>query len=255
MDGGSARGEDGQEVRHEAKRRETLEVEANDRFLAGVREGVLMSLRERISNVEELISSYVALNAARVKTIGGRVGVAEELLSFSLGIDDVLRREEYIKAVARGLDLDEWTIRERFAWLMHQNFLSVIDAVMEDAQHLLEWLREQPQGVATFEAIYKCTKIRSSARLLRAVKLLIDSGKAKEYTSPRPGGGRPSRLLCVVTSSESARPLDYAAVLRQEESDLNKRIRDGYWGEHNVTPLLVRVTEIRRLRRWLGDAC
>jgi len=72
------------------------------------------AFRELIENARDFVAFYIDMNGDRLGTIEGRSEVANELFSILQDVDDELRRDEYLKRVARGLHVDEWALRREF---------------------------------------------------------------------------------------------------------------------------------------------
>jgi DNA primase len=62
----------------------------------------------------DFVSFYVRMNGERTASIEGRTDIARELFVILSSIDDELRRQEYLKAAARELRLDEWSVRREY---------------------------------------------------------------------------------------------------------------------------------------------
>jgi DNA primase len=72
------------------------------------------AFRELLANASDFVSFYVRMNEGRIKSIEGRTDVARELFTILQGVDDVLRREEYLKEAAHELRLDRHQVRAEF---------------------------------------------------------------------------------------------------------------------------------------------
>lgn len=62
----------------------------------------------------DFVTFYTRMNEARTQSIEGRTEVARELFAIFVGIDDELRRDEYLKHMARELGLDAYRCRTEF---------------------------------------------------------------------------------------------------------------------------------------------
>lgn len=72
------------------------------------------AFRKLVDEALDFVSFYVTMNGDRVGSIEGRSEVAGELFSILQDVDDEVRRDEYLKRVARGLRVDEWALRREF---------------------------------------------------------------------------------------------------------------------------------------------
>lgn len=72
------------------------------------------ALRDRVERAPDFVSFYVRMNEDRLRSIEGRTDVARELFAILMGIDDLLRREQYLKRIAHELQLGEWEVRAEF---------------------------------------------------------------------------------------------------------------------------------------------
>lgn len=68
----------------------------------------------------DFVTFYTRMNENRLRTIEGRTEVAREVFLILTGLDDGLRRDEYLKRLARELQLNEWTVRGEFAKVAKQ---------------------------------------------------------------------------------------------------------------------------------------
>jgi DNA primase len=73
------------------------------------------AFRGRVEDAPDFVTFYVRMNAERADTIEGRTDLARELFTILLSLDDELRRDEYLKRVAKELHLNEWRVRSEFA--------------------------------------------------------------------------------------------------------------------------------------------
>jgi DNA primase len=78
------------------------------------------ALRGAVADAEDFVSFYVAMNTERLRSIEGRTDVARELFTILLGLDDALRRDEYLAETARALQLDPWNVRREFNRLVRE---------------------------------------------------------------------------------------------------------------------------------------
>jgi DNA primase len=72
------------------------------------------AFRQRVLEATDFLSFYVESSRERTQTIEGRTAVAHELFDILQEIDDELRRDEYLKRVARELGLNEWACRNEY---------------------------------------------------------------------------------------------------------------------------------------------
>ena len=63
----------------------------------------------------DFVSFYVKSNEERARTVEGRTAVAKEIFTILRAIDDLVRRDEYLKRTARELGLQEHIVRSEFA--------------------------------------------------------------------------------------------------------------------------------------------
>jgi len=234
------------------------------------------ALRERIDLADELVSFYVAMNADRVRSIEGRTDVARELLAVFLNMDDLLRREEYIKEVGRLLRVDEWTVRREFDRLARGESSRTVRRVASREE---EEPRTPPPGQDDQDVV---------AALLQhaSLRALLDDAVIAAADASTPLGEILTALnasgeaaLPEALEQASARALYYAAAaggemsisraealvkkrisgilraaLQREAADLIEQVRAAEARDQDTTPLLVRQIEIRRRLERLG-AC
>ena len=67
-----------------------------------------------IDEALDFVTFYVRMSTERLSSIEGRTAVAREIFITLMGLDDELRRDEYLKRSARELRLNEWTCRAEF---------------------------------------------------------------------------------------------------------------------------------------------
>jgi len=79
-----------------------------------VREQGAPAFRELVSSAADFVSFYIRSSGERMASIEGRTDVAREVLSTLLAVDDELRRNEYLKQIAKELHQNEWTVRSEF---------------------------------------------------------------------------------------------------------------------------------------------
>lgn len=60
------------------------------------------------------VQFYVQMNGDRTTSIEGRTALAKELFDIVRGMVDTMRQDEYVKVIAKELDLDEHRCREQF---------------------------------------------------------------------------------------------------------------------------------------------
>lgn len=75
--------------------------------------------RALIDEASDFVTFYVQMSEKRLATIEGRTEVARELFLILTSVNDELRVDEYLKQMARALQLSEWTCRNEFAKLRH----------------------------------------------------------------------------------------------------------------------------------------
>lgn len=73
------------------------------------------SFRRLLDDAADFVTFYVRMNQERLATIEGRTDVARETFTILAGIEDELRRDEYLKQLARELHVNEWLVRNEFA--------------------------------------------------------------------------------------------------------------------------------------------
>ncbi|MBN2309778.1 MAG: DNA primase, partial [Candidatus Hydrogenedentes bacterium] len=67
-----------------------------------------------VEEAPDFVTFYVRMNQARLTTIEGRTDVARELFGILTGLDDVLKRDEYLKRVAHELQLSPYAVQQEF---------------------------------------------------------------------------------------------------------------------------------------------
>ena len=67
-----------------------------------------------VENATDFVTFYVRMSEKRTETIEGRTEVARELFDIFKQIDDVLRRDEYVKHLAKALGMNVPLCREEF---------------------------------------------------------------------------------------------------------------------------------------------
>lgn len=72
------------------------------------------AFRHLVDHAPDFVAFYIDMNRARLGAIEGRTEVAKELFVILHDIKDELRRDEYLKQVAKGLRVDEWTLRREY---------------------------------------------------------------------------------------------------------------------------------------------
>lgn len=63
---------------------------------------------------QDFVTFYVRMNQSRLGTIEGRTDVAKEVFTIVQSLDDAMRTDEYLKRLARELQLDEWSVRREY---------------------------------------------------------------------------------------------------------------------------------------------
>ncbi len=74
--------------------------------------------RALVDEAPDFVTYYVRMSRERLDTIEGRTAVAREIFAILAGLNDELRRDEYLKRTARELDLHEWVCRGEFMKFM-----------------------------------------------------------------------------------------------------------------------------------------
>ncbi len=69
---------------------------------------------ELLKEATDFITFSVRMNAERTATIEGRTAVAREIFAVIADMKDEMRRDEYLKLLARELDVDAWVCRKDF---------------------------------------------------------------------------------------------------------------------------------------------
>lgn len=64
-----------------------------------------------MESAADFVRFYINASRASLTTIEGRTEVAREVLTVLMGIDDVLRRDEYLKHTAEAIGADPWSLR------------------------------------------------------------------------------------------------------------------------------------------------
>ncbi len=179
---------------------------------------------ELVDTALDFVTFYIRMSDERLSTIEGRAEVARELFSILLGIDDQLRRDEYLKRVARGLRLNEWTARAEFGRFLRRKDARRPVAPLEPAA-----ARTLSQDDTDFVAIVLNNEplLRQTEEALASVELQpCPVAEVLSELFRAPGSDMLQRL-----QSDQARALYAAAANQQEactanaESMLRKRIR------------------------------
>ncbi|MCP4641717.1 MAG: DNA primase [bacterium] len=79
-----------------------------------VRDAGADAFRERLNAAPDFVTFYVRMNEARLTSIEGRTDVARELFGILANLDDVLRRDEYLKRTGEALKLSQYAVRSEF---------------------------------------------------------------------------------------------------------------------------------------------
>lgn len=72
------------------------------------------AFRDAIGRAPDFLSFYVGMNRERTASIEGRTELAHEMFPILRDVDDELRRDEYLKRLAKELGLNEWACRNEF---------------------------------------------------------------------------------------------------------------------------------------------
>ncbi len=78
------------------------------------------AFRTLIEESLDFVTFYVRMSGDRTVTIEGRTAVAKEVFTILASLSDELRRGEYIKRVARELQLNEWTCQSEFSKFLRE---------------------------------------------------------------------------------------------------------------------------------------
>jgi len=78
------------------------------------------AFRDLVDNALDFVSFYARMSSNRLATIEGKTTVAREIFTILAGLNDELRRDEYLKRTAHELQLNEWACRNEFAKLLHE---------------------------------------------------------------------------------------------------------------------------------------
>ena len=236
------------------------------------------ALQERIDQADDLVSFYVAMNADRVKSIEGRTDVARELLAVFLNMDDLLRREEYIKEVGRLLRVDEWTVRREFDRLARGESSRTVRRVasreeqeprtptagQDDRDFVAALLQHASLRTLLDDAVIAAADASTPlGELLTALNASGEAGLPETETLEQAS----ARDLYYAAAAGGEMPIGRAealvkkrvsgilrAALQQEAADLIEQVRAAEAGNQDTTPLLVRQIEIRQRLERLG-AC
>ncbi len=73
------------------------------------------AFRELLASAQDFVTFFVGMNHARAETIEGRAAVARELFDILHGLNDALRREQYIQQAAKALGVHPWTLQQEYA--------------------------------------------------------------------------------------------------------------------------------------------
>ena len=72
------------------------------------------AFRRLVEHAPDFVTFYVQVSSNRLTTIEGRTAVAREIFTILTGMSDVLRRDEYLKRMAKELQLSEWAVQSEF---------------------------------------------------------------------------------------------------------------------------------------------
>ena len=72
------------------------------------------AFRGLIDGAQDFVTFYVRMNDSRLGTIEGRTDVAKEVFTIVQSLGDAMRTDEYLKRLARELQLDEWSVRREY---------------------------------------------------------------------------------------------------------------------------------------------
>lgn len=233
------------------------------------------ALQDRIDKADELVSFYVAMNADRVKSIEGRTDVARELLAVFLNMDDLLRREEYIKEVGRLLRVDEWTVRREFDRLARGESSRTVRRVSardeeprtpkpgQDDQDFVAALLQHP----SLRTLLDASVIEAADASTPLGEILTALDASGEAGLPEALEQASARALYCAGAASGEMPISRAealvkkrisgvlrAALQQEAADLIAQVRAAEAGNRDTTPLLIRQVEVQRRLERLG-AC
>lgn len=68
-----------------------------------------------LEHAPDFIAFYASMSEARLQTVEGRNEVLHELFEIVHGMDNAVRADEYLKHMARELNLSEWACRQEFS--------------------------------------------------------------------------------------------------------------------------------------------
>ncbi len=72
------------------------------------------AFRKLVEEAPDFVSFYVAMSGGQTGSIEGRTTVVQELFGILQGMDDEVRRDEYLKRVGQELGLHDWACRREF---------------------------------------------------------------------------------------------------------------------------------------------
>lgn len=99
------------------------------------------AFRERVDAAQDFVTFYVRMNEARLGNIEGKTDVAKEVFTIVQSLDDAMRTDEYLKRLARELQLDEWSVRREYQAQLQRR----------DAQRSIDKPAASPRSVFTID--------------------------------------------------------------------------------------------------------
>ncbi|NUM56356.1 MAG: DNA primase [Candidatus Hydrogenedentes bacterium] len=99
------------------------------------------AFRDRVDAAQDIVTFYVRMNEPRLGTIEGRTDVAKEVFTIVQSLDDAMRTDEYLKRLARELQLDEWSVRREYQSQLQRR----------DANGSIEKVSEKPRAKFTLD--------------------------------------------------------------------------------------------------------
>ncbi len=164
------------------------------------------AFRERVAEAFDFVTFYARANETRLTSIEGRTEVARELFEILLGVTDELRREQYLKRIARELGLSEWALRSEFMKrVLDRDRSAAAGATMTERTSAIRYSADDVQFAAALMAHPEL--LEQSRETLRGVDL--EPGSLTEVLGELFGGIGPDSAQHL--ESEEARQLLSAA--------------------------------------------
>lgn len=79
------------------------------------------AFRAHVDEAQDFVSFYVGMSGDKLQTIEGRTEVAREVFGILNEIGDEMRRDEYLKRLARRLSINEWSCRNEYIRFVREN--------------------------------------------------------------------------------------------------------------------------------------